>query len=84
MPPPPIDLEMLAKGSFKRLAWAYGCSKVGSAEEALLEQMLRDRVLAEAGIERLRPYADDVSVESHFPDLAAIIAALVDQSTAPR
>lgn len=85
MPPPrTIDLVALAKGTFKRLAWAYGCSKVGSAEEAVLERMLRDRVLAEAGIERLRPYADDVSVESHFPDLAAIIAALIDPSTAPR
>lgn len=45
---PPIDLVALAKGSFKRLAWAYGCSPRGSAEEAVLERMLRDRVLAEA------------------------------------
>lgn len=49
MPPPTtIDLVALAKGTFKRLAWAYGCTKAGSAEEAVLEQMLRDRVMAEA------------------------------------
>ena len=44
-----MDLEALAKGSFKRLAWAYASSRKGSEEEAVLERLLRDRVLAESG-----------------------------------
>ncbi len=44
---PPIDLVALAKGPFKRLAWAYATARKGSPEEAVLERMLRDRVMAE-------------------------------------
>ncbi len=33
--------------SIKRLAWAYGCAKSGSSEEAQLGQLLLDRVSAE-------------------------------------
>lgn len=43
-----MDLVALAKGTFKRLAWAYASSRKGSEQEAVLERMLRDRVMAEA------------------------------------
>lgn len=45
---PAMDLVALAKGAFKRLAWAYASSRKGSEQEAVLERMLRDRVMAEA------------------------------------
>ena len=59
MPPPKtIDLVALAKGTFKRLAWAYASSRKGSEQEAVLERMLRDRVMAE-----LRVAADKLAKE---------------------
>lgn len=38
-----------ANASLKRIAWAYGCAKKGSAEETLLENLLRLKVAAENG-----------------------------------
>lgn len=35
------------KASLKRLAWAYGCAKKGSDEEARLLKLMRERVLHE-------------------------------------
>lgn len=65
-----IDLVALAKGTFKRLAWAYASSRKGSEQEAVLERMLRDRVMAEA---REPGPSDD--------QVVALIAEALDSAT---
>jgi hypothetical protein len=40
-----LDRKTVEGWNLKRLAWAFGCSKRGSAEEAQLEEALILRVL---------------------------------------
>lgn len=41
----PLTLE---NASLKRIAWAYGCAKTGSAEEQALRALLLEKVAQEA------------------------------------
>ncbi|HZJ67704.1 MAG TPA: hypothetical protein VFD36_29575 [Kofleriaceae bacterium] len=41
---PAIDQHVLTEASLKRIAWAFGCAKKGSTEEAQLEELLVARL----------------------------------------
>ena len=38
--------RVMRDATLKRIAWAFGCAKMGSPQEALLREILRDRVQA--------------------------------------
>lgn len=49
------------QASLKRLAWAFGCAKKGSTEEAQLERLLIDRV-ASLAPKTKTPTSEEVGV----------------------
>lgn len=71
--------------SLKRIAWAFGCAKKGSDEEARLHEILVERVRREDQERRIAPLLDEGEpTEEDLNRIRETIAKLQSAAAAPK